>query len=308
MLITKNIPYAPPQPETSQGHLLDLYLPEGISAPAPLVIWSCGSAWMAENGREGASIVAAALVPRGYAVAGVSIRSSASAIFPAQLYDIKAAIRWLRAHAAEYSLDTHHFGIMGDSSGGWTAAMAGVTGGLPQLRGEVGETGPSGRVQAVVTFYPPTDFLQMDAHMIEGGASFNQAVGITGGHADPRSPESLLLGCPIESCPEVVKRASPLTYASVECPPFLIMHGTHDLLVPYHQGLLLYEALSGCGSEVSLVTVPGGEHGQWQAFLEDPAASAGALLRQSKEGLALPDRPVKLSWDTVCDFFDKHLR
>src|SRR3712207_3534172 len=165
--VITDIAYAPPQPAGSQGHLLDLYLPQHARGPAPLIIWSRGSGWLAENGRQGADVVAAHFNPHGYAVAGVAIRSSSNAHFPGQLYDIKAAIRFLRAHAGQYHLDPHRIGIMGESSGGWTAAMAAVTGDVPTLDGDVGVQGPSSRVQAAAPFYPPTDFLQMDPHMLQ---------------------------------------------------------------------------------------------------------------------------------------------
>jgi acetyl esterase/lipase len=90
-------------------------------AKRPLVIFSRGSGWLAQAGREGAAGVAAVLNPQGYAVAGVAVRSSTAARSPAQVYDIKAAIRWLRAHARQYNLDPHRFAIMGESSGGWVA-------------------------------------------------------------------------------------------------------------------------------------------------------------------------------------------
>ena len=97
--------YAPPEPATSNGHKLDLYIPEGVTAPLPVVIWTSGSAWFADTGKNRAGLLAAQLNPAGYAVAGVSIRSSSQVKFPGQLHDIKAAIRWLRANAAKYNLD-----------------------------------------------------------------------------------------------------------------------------------------------------------------------------------------------------------
>src|SRR5262249_45983764 len=94
--VISNIAYAPAQPAGSRGHLLDLYLPSGGTTPRPLVIWHSGSAWMSDDGKSGAASIASVLNARGYAVAGVSIRSSSQAIFPAQAFDLKAAIRWLR--------------------------------------------------------------------------------------------------------------------------------------------------------------------------------------------------------------------
>ena len=153
--------YAPADPAGGQGHLLDLYLPKTADKPIPIVIWTGGSAWKRDNGKAKAGRIAAHLNPAGLAVAGVSIRSSAQTTFPGQLYDIKAAIRWLRANAASYNLDPNHIGIMGGSSGGWAAVMAAVTGDKPKLEGDIGTPGVSSAVQAAVAFYPPTDFLSM---------------------------------------------------------------------------------------------------------------------------------------------------
>lgn len=294
--------YAPAQPEGSQGHLLDLYLPAS-TGPAPVVLWSCGSGWMRDNGRERAGDLAEHLNPLGFAVAGVSIRSSSQATFPAQLHDIKAAIRWLRAHAEQFRLNPGRFGIVGDSSGGWTAAMAGLTGDLPEWEGDVGVSGPSSAVDAVVSFYPPTDFLQMDAHMPHGCAEFNQRGGLTDCHHDPGSPESRLLGAPIASCPEKVAQANPLSYVTAQAPPFLILHGQRDALVPYHQGQLLYEALAAVSADVRFVSYPDAGHGAWLGMLQDPATQRGVFDQTP----GTPARPTTISWATVTDFLQRRL-
>jgi acetyl esterase/lipase len=153
------------------------------------MIWTAGSAWSADTGKSGAGIVASQLNPAGYVVAGVSIRSSAQVKFPGQLHDIKAAIRWLRANAARYNLDPDHIAIMGDSSGGWTTAMAAVTGDAPEMEGSVGTTGVSSAVQAAVAFYPPTNFLTMDAWALRKCSP--QVC-----HDGENSPESRLVGSP----------------------------------------------------------------------------------------------------------------
>jgi acetyl esterase/lipase len=118
-----DLDYAPAEPATSAGHKLDLYIPTGSTGPLPVAIWTGGSAWMADTGKRTAPGVAAQLNPAGYAVAGVSIRSSSQVKFPGQVHDIKAAIRWLRANAARYNLDPNRIAIMGDSSGGWTTCI-----------------------------------------------------------------------------------------------------------------------------------------------------------------------------------------
>lgn len=304
---TKDIAYAPAQPADSQGHLLDLYIPRS-QRPVPLVIFSGGSAWMADNGRQGADTVAAQLNPHGFAVAGVSVRSSAQARFPAQLYDIKGAIRWLRAHAQEYNLDPRRFAIMGDSSGGWTTAMAAVTGDIPRLEGDVGVRGPSSAVQAALPFYPPTDFSQMDAHMLDNCKVFNAALGLTDCHSDARSPESLLLGCPIKECPGKVAAANPLTYVTGRpLPPTLIFHGEQDPLVPYHQGRLLRDALASAGADVRMISLPHAGHGPISGMLGDPDTRRDAYEETARNGHTTPARPVTPSWRTVLSFLDSEL-
>lgn len=112
-----DLEYAPADPPGSNGHKLDLYIPADAKGPLPVVVWTAGSAWMADTGKNGGGLVAQQLNPAGYAVAGVSVRSSSQTKFPGQLHDIKAAIRWLRANAMKYNFDSNHIAIMGDSSG-----------------------------------------------------------------------------------------------------------------------------------------------------------------------------------------------
>jgi len=302
------IPYAPPEPADSQGHLLDLYVPGQADAPVPVVIWTGGSAWLRENGRMRAGLIAEHLNPVGYAVAGVSIRSSGNAPFPAQLHDIKAAIRWLRQHAADHGLDPDRIAIMGDSSGGWTAAMAALTGDVPALEGDVGVREGSSTVRSAVAFYPPTDFLQMDAHTL---GECVQGVGKDGAfcHDGPDSPESLLVGCPIQTCPEAVQRANPAGYVSDADPPMLIFHGGSDPLVPFHQGELLYAALSAACRDVAFVALPHAKHGPVAAFLSDDATRADATLRTTEDGCVRSGpEPFTPTWQTVIDFLDRTTR
>ncbi|MEV2231633.1 alpha/beta hydrolase [Streptomyces phaeochromogenes] len=305
--VTKDLAYAAAQPPGTQGHLLDLYVPRS-DRPVPLVIFTSGSGWLADSGRTGADKVAAQVNPYGYAVAGVAIRSSGQAQFPAQLYDIKGAIRWLRANAAKYNLDPDRVAIMGDSSGGWTTAMAAVTGNIPALEGDVGPRGPSSAVQAAVPFYPPTDFLQMDAHMPDNCKAFNSAFGLTDCHSDARSPESRLLGCTITACPARVAAANPLTYVgSRRTPPVLILHGEQDSIVPYHQSRLLYDKLAVAGGDVRLVSFPKAGHGTNFAMLSDPATREGAYQESAHGGQVTPPRPVTPTWQTVISFLEQGL-
>jgi acetyl esterase/lipase len=298
-----NIEYAPPEPASSNGHKLDLYIPDGASKPLPVVIWTGGSAWMADTGKNGAQGLAAQLNPAGYAVAGVSIRSSSQVKFPGQLHDIKAAIRWLRANAGKCNLDAAHIAIAGDSSGGWTSAMAAVTGDAPEMEGTVGTTGVSSAVQAAVAFYPPTNFLAMDFWALRkcDGASCHDSEG---------SPESRLVGCAIQSCPDKVKAASPLTYITPADPPIMILHGDSDQLVPHNQGEQLYMALNKACKEAVFISLPKAPHGNWNGFLTDAALREAATIRStSATGCAVVNpTPFTPTWKTVIDFLDKYMK
>lgn len=293
MTLLAGIPYA-------EGRLLDLHLPEQADGTAPLVIWSSGSGWMRDDGKEGAAAIAPVFTAAGFAVAGVSVRSSAQALFPAQVQDVKAAIRWLRAHAAEHGIDPDRFAAMGDSSGGWLALMAGFTAEVAELEAPDADTGVSARVQAVVDFFGPTDFLQMDEHMLEGRA-FQEFLGIDGNHAHPGSPESRLVGGPIDERREECERANPIRYASRDAPPLLILHGQADPFVPHHQSELLFSALAEHGAEATFYSIP--NVGHERTYLEDPALAEGYVVRETRAGgqREVTDAPPP-SWETVRRF------
>jgi acetyl esterase/lipase len=298
-----DLDYAPPEPPTGKGHKLDLYLPAGAAGPLPVVLWTGGSAWMADTGKRTAGILARRLNPAGYAVAGVSIRSSSQVKFPGQLHDIKAAIRWLRAHSAEYGLDPDHIGVMGDSSGGWTAAMAALTGDAPEMEGSVGTTGVSSRVQAAVAFYPPTDFLAMDAWALQRCEPAQC-------HDGEMSPESRLVGCAIQTCPDKVIAADPARYVSDADPPVMILHGDSDPLVPHNQGERLYMALNKACRDAVFISLPRASHGPWPAFLTDDAVREAATIRStSSKGCDVTNpTPYTPTWETIIGFLDRYLK
>jgi acetyl esterase/lipase len=300
-----DVEYAPADPAGSSGHLLDLYVPPGVTGPVPVVIWTAGSAWTADNGKRGADAVAARLNLAGYAVAGVSIRSSAQVRFPGQLHDIKAAIRWLRANAATYRLDGARIAIMGDSSGGWTAAMTAVTGDVPELEGTVGVTTGSSAVRAAVAFYPPTDFLDMDAW---GLLPCSQKGAFC--HDLATSPESRLVGCPIQTCPDKAQAANPVRYVSPADPPLLILHGGSDPLVPHNQGERLYMTLNKACRDATFISLPRAGHGPWRTFLTDDGVREAATMRTTRatDCAVTPPTPYTPTWQTVVDFLDGHVK
>jgi acetyl esterase/lipase len=304
-----NLDYAPAAPPNTNGHKLDLYIPRGNSRPLPVVIWTGGSAWMATNGKDMAWLLAEQLNPAGYAVAGVSIRSSSQVKFPGQLYDIKAAIRWLRANAPKYGLDPDHIAIMGDSSGGWTTAMAAVTGGLKNMEGNVGVTGVSSKVQAAVAFYPPTSFLTMDAWALRP-CDPRSTNFVAFCHDGPMSPESRLVGCPIQTCPDKVKAANPMTYITDATPPIMILHGDSDQLVPHNQGEALYMALNKACRDAVFISLPKAPHGNWNGFLTNDSLREAATIRSTSSlGCTVTNpTPFTPTWKTVIEFLDKYMK
>ena len=219
---------------------LDLYLPEKAEGRLPLVVWIHGGAWWAGS-KDGCPAIF--LTTKGYAVASINYRLSQHAVFPAQIEDCKAAIRWLRANAGKYHLDPDHIGVWGSSAGGHLVAMLGTTGNVKELEGAGGNLDQSSRVQCVVDWFGPT------------------ALPMGGSHNDPGSPESRLIGGPVLENKEKARKASPMTYVGKDSAPFLIMHGDQDKTVPLNQSEVLAEALKKAGVEVTFVIVKGNGHG-----------------------------------------------
>jgi acetyl esterase/lipase len=228
--------------------LLDLYLPENAARPMPLIIGIHGGAWL---GGDKAGHQARRMTARGYAVASVNYRLIPEGLYPSQIEDCKAAVRWLRANAKEYGLDPDRFGAWGESAGGHLVALLGTTGATKEFdKGE--NLDVSSRVQAVCDYFGPTDLLQMQAHALPDS---------TFEHNAATSPESRLIGGPVQENKEKAARANPITFVTPSAPPFLIVHGDHDPLVPYNQSELLFEALKKAGTSVHLHIIEGAGHG-----------------------------------------------
>jgi acetyl esterase/lipase len=249
--------------------LMDIYSPENSKGLLPAVIYIHGGGWRRGDKNQQTGVP---LVSHGYVVASINHRPSQEAIFPAQIEDCKAAVRFLRANAKKYSIDPDHIGVWGDSSGGHLSALVGTSGDVKDLEGKVGEhLDQSSRVQAVCVYYGPIDFLSI----------MSQKSDIKRG--SPEAPESQLLGGPTLEHQELAVKACPLTYVTKDDPPFLIVHGEKDARVPLAQSEALRDALKGAGVEATLEILEGAGHG----------------FNREQNLKAMP-------W--VAAFFDKHLK
>jgi acetyl esterase/lipase len=221
---------------------LDIAYPVEGTGPFPAVVVLYGGAWRTGN-KWGNRSTLAQFARRGYVAISPQYRHCPRDIFPAQVHDVKAAVRWLRAHAAEYRVDVDHVGAMGFSAGGHLSMMLGVTGPDDGLEGDVPPGSPSSKVQAVVNFFGPSDLTATDVPDISVGLVRD------------------FLGAWNTARPDLAARASPLTYLSKDDAPILIFHGTKDQLVPPSQATKLAEAMSRVGLPGRLELLVGEGHG-----------------------------------------------
>ena len=225
--------------------LLDLYVPAHAPSP-PLIVWVHGGAW--RSGSK-AGMPLQPLASR-YAIASVDYRLSPVAKFPAQVHDLKAAVRFLRAKAGEYRINTERIAIAGSSAGGHLAALVGVTNGVKELEGEVGDRrDQSSDVQAIVDFYGPANLTTILKQSTPHGLSVREP-----------ALELLFGGRPDEKT-ELAKLASPALHVDSKDPPLLIFHGDQDPQVPINQSHELIGAYKRNGLPATLEVVYGGAHG-----------------------------------------------
>jgi acetyl esterase/lipase len=272
-----DIPYATPP---GFGPLtLDLYLPRPHPAPLPMVVYIHGGSWKGGDSRTALSFTdfpraLAELAAQGYVVASVNYRLSPQVRFPAALQDVKAAIRWLRGHAAGYGGDMTSVAVWGASAGGQLAAMAGTSCGVMRFEpeGEVPSDASGDCVEAVIDWFGPTD--------LQNPAPDNSRPAAEGSAAGTASAEGNYLGCEPAACaPGVVRLASPLTFVSVSAPPFLIQQGAADTAVPPEQSQKLYDALKQKGVPAEIVLYPDVGHGFLRGNAPDAATVTEAMAK-----------------------------
>lgn len=240
-----------------EGHKMDIHVPDDGKESHKVIVLIYGSAWFSNNAKASAfQSYGKQLLDGGFAVVSINHRASTEAKFPAQINDVKAAVRYVRGNAAKYGFDTSFVGITGFSSGGHLSSLAGTTNGVKtkkfgkvkvDIEGSLGAyTKESSRVDAVVDFFGPIDVSRMERCET---------------YKDDKSPEAVLLGCSPSQNPDLSKSLNPMSYIDKNDPKFLVIHGDADPVVPYCQSEFFAKALSDKGVLEDFITVPGGNHG-----------------------------------------------
>jgi acetyl esterase/lipase len=222
---------------------LDLAMPKEGAGPFPVVVYIHGGAWRSGT-RQDCSPSLEPLAARGYVAVTIDYRLVGDARFPAQIEDCKAAIRWLRASAKKYKIDPERIGVVGFSAGAHLACLLGTTTKEDGLEGSGGNADESSRVQAVVSFFGPTDF--------------------TTRTWDDEVEKNLLvpfIGASFADRPELYRKVSPIIYVRKDAPPFLFFHGTEDKLVAVRQSEVMLEKLKTVAVPAELVKLEGEGHG-----------------------------------------------
>ena len=238
--------------------LLDLYLP-AASGPCPAIVYLHGGGWAVGSRRRFGRAFGSwsptppdRLAQASFAVATLDYRLSGEARFPAQLHDVKAAIRWVRGNSSVLGIDPARMITWGESAGGHLAMLAGLTGDRPDLEGSIGEhLGQSSAVCGVIDWYGPMNLLSLASqHPADSDKRPD----------DADSWESTMVGVPLQTDPARTLAASPISYVHADAPPAQIHHGNADTLVPYAQSVEFTDALRAAGGTVELITVEGSDH------------------------------------------------
>lgn len=226
--------------------MLDLYTPTGVDN-APVLIFAHGGGW---SGGSRERVPHLGLVPAGYAIASVDYRLSGDAKYPAQIHDLKAAVRYLRANAAELGIDPNRIGASGSSAGAHLAQLLGVTNGSTEHEGDVGDyDNVSSDVSVIVSYYGASNFVTI----LDQSTQYGYGV---------RAPRlELLLGGLPEAEPELARQASPVFYADSSDPPLYLLHGDQDPQMPINQTHEIHGKYKELGLPVHFEVVHGAEHG-----------------------------------------------
>ncbi|HEX3448015.1 MAG TPA: alpha/beta hydrolase [Isosphaeraceae bacterium] len=221
---------------------LDIARPAEGDGPFPAVLVIHGGAWRQGNKADVRPILPQ-FVEHGFVAISPEYRFCPQNAFPAQIHDVKAAVRWLKVNAKKYRIDPDRIGAMGFSAGGHLAMMLGLTSPNDGLEGDVSAGAPDSRVKAVVNYFGPTDLGAKDIPDI----------------CKPLVKD--FLGGSPQDRPDAAAKASPLTFVSKDDAPVLTFQGTKDSLVPYNQAIKLAEAMNSAGVPGRVELILGADHG-----------------------------------------------
>ena len=257
-----DIPYG-----VSPSQAIDIYLPDEGDGPFPLVVHIHGGGFAFGNKRDDHMNAYLGGIQLGFAVASVEYRLSGEAVFPAAVIDCREAIRFLKEHSEQYSIDPERIGLIGGSAGGNLCAMLAMNVPDGEFPGEdrSADYRQSAAVKTAVCQFGPMNFLSMEAQA--------RTNGISATHDDPADmPESAYIGAPVtEAAAGRITQANPATYASDAMCPILVQHGTRDHLVPFEQSVEFVNAVfeKAGGSKITYVPLVGADH-EDRMFTSEP--------------------------------------
>jgi len=266
-MIRPNLPAAEPQ-TANKTSAEQKPANTATAGKLPLIVFVQGSAWHKQNVFMNIPQLSR-FAMRGFAIALAEYRESDIAPFPAQAQDCKTAIRFLRANADQCCIDPDNIALWGDSSGGHTVLMAGISGDGEPDTGDYGEY--SCAVNSVVNYYGPVNV-----------GTMREQPSIRD-HYSADSPEGYLLGrVPVAEYPDRVKAANPAEYISAQkyCPPVLTMHGDTDMVVPFEQSVIIHEALTAAGKHSEYYKILGADHGTGEFWSEEAFDIVEAFIRK----------------------------
>jgi acetyl esterase/lipase len=244
------------------ARLADLYLPVAVQGKLPVIIWVHGGGWRFGD-RNLSPDLTRWFAERGFAMVTFDYRLSGEATFPSPVVDVRTVIRWVRSVAEEYGLDPDAIGLWGSSAGAQLSAIAALAADDLFLSEE--HAAFASAVTCVVNAYCPVDFARIDEDRIAVPPKVLDAetvlVKIVVPTNHPDSFESRHIGTTVATGTTETQRASPLTYVGPGAPPFLLLHGESDALMPWTQSLFLYEALVSAGNQAKMVLFERFGHG-----------------------------------------------
>jgi len=247
---------------------LDFYPPAQADGRAPIVVWVHGGAW--RSGSKNNDVGVKHWTEQGFAIASVDYRLSPEAQFPAQVHDIKAAIRFLQVHSDKYAIDREKVIVAGSSAGGHLAALVGVSNGVKELEGTVGVSSEHpARVRATVSFFGASNLESILGQSTEHGLSV-------------RVPAlKLLLGDTPDKKPDLARLASPVAHVDANDPPLWLIHGDADPQMPIEQSKELAAKYEQFKLQVKFETIAGGKHGGKEFFEDQRLDRLAAELKKS---------------------------